>query len=549
MKKTLLILLVISLSWTSQSQEIKHQTEKSKFFNEVYEKTKLVKKIPDGNGGTFTIREYDEYIPGSSSKNSQGFIIEHWDNKNKSLSYKNHEIQIDKKGTISSVFINEGKLHVLEYVKNKKNKSVDCFVHIASSNQANFERKILFSVSINKFPGFLDAALKYYTLDNFNKDNYGNISFSPDKKKIVFNIDSYEKENEKHKILVFNNNLELMWEKEFIHPTKEKLFDLKRVKIDNNGSVFILGKVYNSRKNKKNDEAPNYHFEIIKITENNVNSLDLNVGDYFISTLELKIKNDQLTCIGFFSKQNDDQLTGVSFFAIDMPTLHLLHSNFQEFPLKFMEDKYGIEKENHKELKKYSIDNIISTDTDEYLITAEEYYTNAHYYFNGMGYRIGSTNFYVNSYSSSTVSYKFYDIIVLRLSNSGELIWARNINKKQSSDKYLNEALSYSTLINDNNVYLFLNANKKIGELSDNREVFKSGFFGNINKNNSNLYLISFDKDGHWNSSIIQENKTSDVLFRMYNYEKIDNYDELKIMFFGEDRTTKQKQFLTVEIL
>ena len=374
-----------------------------------------------------------------------------------------------------------------------------------------------------RFPGLLSSVLD----NNVDRNYQGDVTFSPDKEYIVFNLDSYAKDREEHKLLVYDKNLDLIWEKEFSHPSEDRLFDLVRVKIDNNGTAYILGRVFHEKRRTKSGGEVNYHYELFKISEEKTERTELNPGGHYVRSLDLIFDNNKLVCIGTFSTENDNKLIGSAFFSIDKQSMELLTTNFQEFSSDVMFDKYGDANESQKRLKKYYIDNIRKSNDGGYVITAEEF----------------DIDFNHGQYGGST-TYHFDDILVLRLSESGDLFWARNINKKQSSG-FFDRVLSYSALVKGNNVYLFLNAHKNMGKLSEDRERFKSGLLGNINKNNSNLYVIRFDENGNWDSSIIQENKVSDVIFDVLN-EEIETHDNSKIVFFGSDE--QKKQFLAVEI-
>ena len=244
-KKNCLVPALLFVSIVAFAQNKEYTIVKSRKFVEPFVKTQLVASVEDQAGGVYTVRYYDEYVSMEHHhSNSTGFIVQHWDSLQQSMSYNNYKIETGKKGVISGFTIVDEKLHVLEYEKNRRDKTMDCFIHKPIDYTNALKREKIFSIDIKKFPNFIIPALS----DNLDSNYYGNMEFSENGKYVAFHMDSYTNDTEAHKIFVFNSDFEMVWEKEFNHSEKDRLFDIHQVEVDSQGDVYILGKVYHNRR-------------------------------------------------------------------------------------------------------------------------------------------------------------------------------------------------------------------------------------------------------------------------------------------------------------
>jgi len=512
MKKSLLLVPLFSFLF-SFGQEIKIDTSYSRVFKERIENTSLIATLKDPISGIYTIRKYRQLV--ASKGWTRGYIIQFWDDNIEPKSYFNYRVT-DKSSFLAGAFINDGKLHLLEYIQNRKDKAIECYAYVSPSNNLKFEKKKLFSVDVKKFPGFFS-----FLSTRFDADFGGNMTFSPNGENLLFYIDSYSKKEERHALFTFSNALEPLWNREFSHEKEDHLFDLEEATIDNEGTAFIVARVYENGRRKNKKGKPNYHHELFKVSEYETRTTSFGDSKSFINSIQLKLTGTKVKCIGFYSKEQDYRLAGTFVEIINKSSLEHESSNFQKFTQEFLNDKYGVQKK--KELRDVHIRNIQTLSNNDILVTAEEIFVDV--------------NFNANGTTSET--YNFDDISVIKLSEHGDMLWARNINKNQESG-YLNEVLSYSSLTKENELYLFLNGHKKMG-LTGNRTRFKSGLFGTITKSNSNLYVIKFDENGNWKYDIVQENRNPNLIFDARNGIQI---DDSKILLFGSK--DQQKQFLTI---
>jgi hypothetical protein len=179
-------------------------------------------------------------------------------------------------------------------------------------------------------------------------------------------------------------------------------------------------------------------------------------------------------------------------------------------------DKYG--KDKDKELKALTVKDIFINDKNEIIMNAEEIFkVNSG---NGMG------------------NYHYDDIMSARIADNGDLLWARNINKRQDSAEP-NEFLSYTSMIKGDDTFFFINTSETLRRLRNDRIEF-----GQTSQQNSNLNIIRVNKDGDFDFKEILNSDDNEVPFMVADGAKTKNGSN--IYFLG--RSGKKKQLLKLSI-
>ncbi len=478
-------------------------------FEDNHKKTTLAFSTNDNDEGVYIGRRY-----------KKGYYIEHFD---KSLHLvKSYDFEIDKRrGKIDNAFLSGDNLCLIESVYNKKGKKIEYFINKTPKDTFLFQRNLLFSIpldDVKKSVSFFGLGL-----NKTDADASGNFKISQHQKYIVFTIDIKDKGSETHRIFVFNNALEKIYQTEFKRGVKDRNFKLENIDIDEkDGTVYLLGKVY-AKENKKKKQGGKYQFELYKIKGNSTQSLVFDSSERYIGSLTTVINKDKLFCIGFYSEKNDKRYKGVAYFDVDQGKMALTNKVYSPFTKQFIVDKYGKEKE--KELKNISFRSVHITKNNEYIINAEEFFIRAHQLQNQQG-------------SSFNYTYHFRDIVSVKIDVKGKLVWARNINKKQA-DNYYSPYLSYTSIYHDSKSYFFINCSDKIKKLSNDRLQFKG-----TKIKNSNFYVITLDANGSFEYKKIVDDEDAEVPFAVGN--GILNKDQTEIVFQG--RRGSKKQIMKVSL-
>ncbi|MGQ3677477.1 MULTISPECIES: hypothetical protein [Tenacibaculum] len=513
MKKSILLCFftIFTLRLSSQEDLMSVSLDKSGVFKE--RKTSILNTIyKDELNNLYTIRTLES---------ERSLLIDVFDSKFNKINSFEHKIE--RKHRIPGGFFKQERLGFVEYYKNNRENKIEAFLYTSLKDKLEFSKKKIFEVTLDRYPSFLESVFSASKIDrNFR----GNMSFSKSGNYNVFNIDSSDKKNEHHSIKVFDESFNKLWEKEFELPYKDKRFKLQEVKVSDNGEVFILGKVYPKEKKEK---GGNYYYELFKIVEGNVSSTKISVEDHFVATLELDLtQENKLSCIGFYSNVNENRFKGVCSFILDTKNINIENSAFSPFTEQFLKDKYGESKD--KELRNVKFKDVSYSKDGGMIITAEEFFI--------------TTTYVHNQYGGYTrISYNFDDIIVIKLDREGKLVWARNINKAQTSNYFSDPLMSFGTAQYNNDKYLILNAHKKMGELSGGRIKFRESFLWNATKNNTNLYIVKLNPNGDFIYKSLLSNKDEETSF---NCRFIEQVSDNELILYGQRKN--KKQFLKITI-
>ncbi|MBE9575673.1 hypothetical protein [Flavobacterium proteolyticum] len=515
--KNFLTVLIISLSITNfYAQEIPHSITKSQVFKDEYKHSSIVLVEDDGNDGVFIVRSY----AGGLFSSGAGYYFEHYDSSLKLIKEYEYEMKrsdIEKYGSILGVIMNGNQVSLIDFVYNTKDKAFVCSALTSSINEFKFNKKELFRIASE------DVMKSQWFGDNqFDGDSGTNFIVNEDKTAFAITIDIKDKNTETHKVFLFDNKLNKNIEHNFKRDIKDKKFVYENIDVSKDGkNLYLLGKVFTEEKKKKK-EGGKYQYELTRISNEGQATQVFDTDEHFSGSLKTIVFQDKLTCIGFYSDRKDYRFKGISYFELDPITLAIRKSKYNPFTEQFIIDKYG--KNKDKELKNLSFRGILITQQNEIVFNAEEYYVTSHYQStpNGGGYWR-----YV---------YHYDDIVSAKMANDGSIIWARNINKRQSTsgdESYI----SYTSTIKGNDTYFFINTGEKVKKLSNDRIQF-----GQTSTKRSNLNVIRITPDGNFSFQEILDDKANEVPFMVSDGALSKN----SVYFIG--RKGKKKQLLKVTL-
>jgi hypothetical protein len=532
------------LSFTLFSQNVPVKTQKSALFEDDFKKSILVLGEKTQDDGIIIVRSYKA----SEISPLSGYYIEKYDANLKLV--KEFELKMkhplsEKSNLVLGVFYANKKVNIIEIYFDLKEKTYICRNNIVDDN-FNLTKKELFRISKEKMKelGSFNLQQKFFEANNKNLPdvNSGNFNTSTDRvltfalfgdstKPRVYNsdisivvnqnrsaysiiLDYKNTEQEGFLLYLFNAESEQLFFKEELIQSKDKNYVLQNFQVSEDGkSVYILAKNYNNKVKKLN-----YSFELSQISASETKTKTIQIEDKFIKSLKLNFHNNAIYCIGFYSEKSYEDSDGLSFFKFNKADLESEKVMFSPFTNQFIQDKFG--KETDKDIKDLKIKTILFEDETIILNAEEEYeYTN------------NSPN------GNGTVTYVFNDVVCAKLNIDGDLIWTRNINKKQSYTYSDDSYISYFSTIKNGFSYIFINASEKIKELKNERVEFKD-----VNPNKANLYLLTIDSSGNFTYQLLLNEDQIEVPFLVSKGILIDD----SCYFIG--RKGKKKQLLKVTL-
>ncbi|HLA54700.1 MAG TPA: hypothetical protein VK623_01250 [Flavobacterium sp.] len=509
--KKILLLLVCGLGFlTAGAQDIPFKIQKSAVFKDEYKRSSIISVDEDGNGGTVIVRSYS----GGAFSSAHGYYFEHYDADMKLI--KDFEYEL-KRGYVMGVFVHGGQVNIVDFLYDKEQKAYICEVSSSSINDFQFATKELFRLSREEVKGSFFGG-------GYDSDSYASMLINQDKTAFAISVDITDKTSETHKLYSFDADLKLKIEHTFKRDIKDKKFKYESIDVSKDGNtIYLLGKVYTQEKKKKK-EGGKYQYELSRITSNDSKTQVFDTDDHFAASLKPVFKKDKVACVGFYSDRKDWRYKGLCYFDLDPVTLEIKTQKFNPFTEQFIIDKYG--KDKDKELKNISFRDFFLTKNNDIVFNAEEYYETTTYVSTGNG----------GGYYRTI--YHYDDIVSAKISDSGDLTWARNINKRQATDGD-ESYISYTSMVKGTDTYFFINTGEKVKKLKNDRIQF-----GQTSTKRSNLNIIRINENGDFDYQEILDDKDNEVPF-MVAFGAISKNGE-SVYFIG--RKGKKKQLLKVTI-
>ena len=512
MKKLVLTLLLFSaFSNLVKAQEIPFQVQKSDVFKDEYKHSTIMSVEEDGNGGLIIVRSF----MGGVFSGAFGYYFEHYDANMKLI--KDYEYDSKRSG-VMGIIVNENNVNIIDFTYDKERKAFICNSNTANINDFNFTKKELFILPSEEVNGFSFWGIG----KGYDSDTGAQMIVNEDKTAFSIIVDIANKNQETHKLYLFDAKLNQKFIHEFKRDIKDKKFRYENIDVSKDGNtLYLLGKAYTTEKKKKK-EGGKYQYELSRITKDGSTTQVFDTEEHFAGSLKTIVFNDKVTCVGFYSDKNDFRYKGLCYYELEPKTLAIKKSKFNPFTEQFIIDKYG--KDKDKELKFLSFRGISVTSSGDIVFNAEEFYITTHTHSTGNG------GFY------TTTIYHYDDIVSAKLNTQGDIIWARNINKRQSTsgdDSYI----SYTSTIKGDDTYFYINTGEKVKKLKNDRIQF-----GQTSIKHSNLNIIRIKPNGDFDYQEVLDDKDNDVPFMVSDGATTNN----ATYFIG--RKGKKKQLLKITL-
>lgn len=485
MKKIILLLSLGFLSITGNGQEIKTSFVKSEIFKDEYKRSSIKLVQNDGLGGILIVRSYQ----GGPMSSKFGYYFEHYDSNMKLIK----EYEDGAIGSALGIILDGEIVRMIDYKYNKSEKIFICIALSANINDFKFSSQEIFRIDskeIEKIPGFFMLGNESR---NYDFDFGPNMIINEDRSAFAITVDIKDRTAETHKVYLFDKSLNKKIEHTFKREIKDKKFIYENMDVSKDGNaLYLLGKVFTDE-SKKKKEGGKYQFELTRITNDSEKTQVFDTEEHFSNSLKTIVFEDRLTCVGFYSDKKDSRFKGISYFELDPTTLSIKKSKFNPFTEQFMIDKYG--KDKDKELKNLSFKNLMVTASNEIVFNAEEFYTTT------------QTNSSPGGSINTTTIFHYDDIVTAKLNASGDILWARNINKRQKTGGE-GDYISYTSTIKGDDTFFFINTGEKVKKLSNDRIQF-----GQAKVNKSNLNIIKVTNNGDFDFKEVLNHDDNDIPF------------------------------------
>ncbi len=499
MKKTIFLVVLCLFSFVSKGQEVTTRlkiTESAEFKDEVrVGPIDAMYTLPNGKTAIVRFGKRDILLDVFNNNLDKEYskVIE----KEKKEIYKGHL----SFGDVIKVFT----------VFSPKKKERILYCHTFNIRTQTHTKTELFKANVKKGGGLFSGSNKRQT----------SFTVSPNQQYIAIATDNIKKNTNSYIIHVFDaETLNLVYKKSYLDH-KNNYFEHNDLMIDDDATVFSLGKVFKKGTAEKKNGDANYEFVMHKISESAISNTSITLDEEFIRSLIISQKNNELHLIGFYSEKSSNRLKGGCDFILDETNLAIKTKKITELPKQVYEDLYGYrkgkrKKNKGKELRNFYVDYIIDDSNGNTYLLAEEFYVTTQYFGTGM-----------NGGYWQTI-YHYDDILILKFTAKGELSWGRSVFKRSN-------APSYNAFLKNDELHIILNSGKNLLEKNDGRTKVSQGWF-----ESSSLYDFVYTSDGNVTYSKIQDNRGKNYYTPFYG-----TYTDG--IFIMANDLSRRKQFMKLE--
>ena len=384
--------------------------------------------------------------------------------------------------------------------------------------------------------------IKIAKFNKKGKRDFGSVdySLSKDGNKLLVYFSEYVKIDGKRntftEMVVMDNQLEVLWNEEYLDDQGKRFKEYKSYDVNNKGEVFILKQIFEKNYATYSSDKVTYTFSIVKFDTKGQFAVekDLDLPDYHIKDIQV-VHNDQdeLICVGFYSNVGRNSADGTYYARYSSDRLTKKSSQIDEFSVDFMVDgksnrteRKAVRKENRGadvELSNLLVRDIVLRSDGGVVLVGEEYYIEE---------------------NDERQEYYYNDIMVININNSGKMDWAKKIYKRQELiltsgvSSFINMAragfLSYTLCAAEDKIYFVYNDHKDNFDGRDGKDY-------RLTPDNlkSVSAITSIDGSGRIEKEVLFKNETNKVVVYPQNCVQLNSADP-KLLLFGRWKSTER---------
>ncbi len=407
-----------------------------------------------------------------------------------------------------------------------------------SKNESKTKHNVLYAQELDKTtlqPAPQLLRITHMEYDKRRNDGGFQFRLSADSSALLvhYNLPYDKGSPEKFGFLVYEPGLKLRWQKQMTLPYPDELFAVSSIKLDNQGGVYLMGKLYQGKVKEKRRGLPNFEYRLLSCTAsgNATKEYNIRLRDKFITDVQFAVKDkNQIICSGFYSEQGVYSIKGAFFMTLDAGSKAVKSQHLQEFDADFLSEFMSETKARKgKELYEYDLDDLVMREDGGVVLVAEQYYHYVHTYYSGTG---------ANRFMNTVHYYNYHDIIAVNINPDGKIAWARKIPKHQTSVNDGGFFSSYTLSVIGSKLYfLFNDSPRNLDNSPGDRTVNFSG------RNSSVVVLVQLDKNGNLEKMPLFTAKDSDVITRPKVCEQVSSNE---VILYGQKKSTHKFARLTL---
>jgi hypothetical protein len=310
---------------------------------------------------------------------------------------------------------------------------------------------------------------------------------------VEYSIPGKRDESDRFGFKVLNAEFQTVSEGEYESPYESRQSDISNRYLSNTGDYFIAMKVYNlNERGRVRDYSSLEKFVLMHVTSDGVEEMNLDLGDKRISDVTFSSDNNRLMTFTGLYGEGTYSAKGVFYFQVDFKEQEIINEGFNEFGKDFITegwsdrskkkaDKREAKGKGTPSLYNYVIRDNVTLADGSMLGMIEQYYVQVVTYTDSKG-------------NTRTTYYYYYnDVILYKVSESGEFAWLKKIPKSQVSTNDGGYYSSVASYITDNSIVVMFNDNTKNYDESGNFVGEKTIQYASYRKKTNTVARVELD--------------------------------------------------------
>lgn len=380
-------------------------------------------------------------------------------------------------------FVKNGQLYLLELVYNVDEGAYQYVVHQSPLDEFRFSERVLLSIPSKE-------VINPLAINKYNR-NFGNgfstaVHFNDARSAFAITAHHRKGRDEQYHVYLYGTNLKQRLEYDFTQKIADKNYAFETIEVSNDlKTVYLMGKAF-FKKRRIDATERRFQYELVKLNAQGIHVQEFTDTGRYPESLKPILIDGDLKVVGFYADRKDNRYNGLVYFNLDAESLSVKGKKYNPFSEQFMVDKFG--REVDAVLKNLIFKDVHITPNKDIIFSAEEYFVTK-----GEDISGGATQI--------TEHYHYNDIVVAKLDASGQMQWARNINKTETTQGDASYA-SYTAYGQGENMYFFINSGENPQRMSKERILFKQGY-----SRNPDLFVIKVDGNGELSYKKVVDDK------------------------------------------
>ena len=374
------------------------------------------------------------------------------------------------------------------------------------------------------------------TAEKSNNKGSFDVYVSPDDSKVMVEIEAPRERKKEQKLVkegfiakVFDADMNPIWDGTLSLPYLDNEFRRESVRIDNDGSVVMIGVKYadkaEARERKRDGQSTyGYHFVVFKNAQDEPTDFTVDVAGKFLQDMTVSLgESGDIICAGLYSEKGVRGLKGPFYMTLDRSTKSIKQQSFGEFSHEFI-TAYMTEREEKKAERKaakkdqelgiewdYNLHEIIRRDDGGAVLIAEQYYMYA--------VTTCTTNPNGGQTCRTTYHYIYNDIIAVNIDPQGNIEWSAKVPKRQhtvNDDGYYS---SYALEVKGDKIYLIFNDTGENLFLKPGDKIKQFEFKGK----DALVTIATIDGDGNTKREALFSPERRETILRPKDCEQMDD--------------------------